>query len=280
MRYPVHSREVGCVLGKSLFSGRFLPFAHTTYESHPMGKIRSARVQSVRNRSNSFLVANQPGHQVGWSPQAHDDLEQPADDTSEIRYEYESAPYVEICSPDTSAEQDMRLDTLLQAVGEEVAKEFEWVAETDTIQTYEHRVTLRYVHIDSVSGQFCDQQRNPTSRELALSYALPLAQTPTYELATAPVAFEPTLGAFLRRVQSGTEDGGHAARSLARFDAARWTRMLSGMYRRLAFKLSASSRQQDAMPFPGRERPGAVSVPFGGSDHSERGFAAFTRRAA
>jgi hypothetical protein len=53
------------------------------------------------------------------------------------------------------------------------AELFDWVAETDTIQTYEHRGTLRYLHIDSETGQFYNQRREPVTRESALLHVMP-----------------------------------------------------------------------------------------------------------
>ena len=51
------------------------------------------------------------------------------------------------------------------------ARQFEWVARTGTIQTYQHQETGRNLHIDGVTGQFYDQARNPIGKDAALAHA-------------------------------------------------------------------------------------------------------------
>ncbi len=60
------------------------------------------------------------------------------------------------------------LDRVLDQAG---AQQFEWVARTGTIQTYQHHETGRNLHIDGVTGQFYDQARNPIGRNAALVHA-------------------------------------------------------------------------------------------------------------
>ncbi len=72
------------------------------------------------------------------------------------------------------------------------AADFLFVAQTGTIHTYEHRRTLRYIHIDAPSGLFYDQTRTPISRAAALRRALipqpaaSLAEVPEEQALTSP----------------------------------------------------------------------------------------------
>ncbi|ADW70944.1 hypothetical protein [Granulicella tundricola] len=62
---------------------------------------------------------------------------------------------------------------LVEAFEPDVVVMFGWIAETGTIQTYEHRATGRYMHIDGASGLFYDQTRTPISQAAALRHAMP-----------------------------------------------------------------------------------------------------------
>ncbi len=200
----------------------------------------------------------------------------------EYRHEYAyETSWVEICEGDSRADQDRRLNILLRAVGADLAPQFEWVAETDTIQTYEHRVTYRYLHIDGVTGEFCDQQRIPTSRERALAYALPRSEGSTFELATTNLSFELLLGTFLRRGSSGlySESPGSFAARFELSKSVRWMRVLAQVYQRIWMKMLANRERKD-IETGSRERQGSGAAPRGGSEENELCLAAFTRRAA
>ena len=69
-------------------------------------------------------------------------------------------------------EPDPHYAPLLAALAPQDAADFDWIAQTGTIQTYEHRQTFRYIHIDGPSGLFYDQTRTPISRAAALKHAL------------------------------------------------------------------------------------------------------------
>jgi hypothetical protein len=60
---------------------------------------------------------------------------------------------------------------ILRALGSQVAAEFVWVTTTDTIETYGHRETHRYVHIDGTTGEFLNQRCEVISTEKALEHA-------------------------------------------------------------------------------------------------------------
>lgn len=126
------------------------------------------------------------------------------------------------------AEQELRWQPLLAAFGSEIASQFLWAATTDTIQTYEHSETFRFVHIDSLTGECLNQTCEVISPESALRHALrPVAQPaaelveelvsmPAVELVVAAeimetteaadsievAAFEPELHAFMRKTDA------------------------------------------------------------------------------
>lgn len=54
----------------------------------------------------------------------------------------------------------------------EDARQFNWTAETGTVQSYLHTGTHRHIHIDGPSGQFYDQQKNPITQQAALDRAM------------------------------------------------------------------------------------------------------------
>ncbi len=93
---------------------------------------------------------------------------------------------------------------------------FDFIAQTGTVYTYEHRETFRYIHIDAPSGLFYDQTRTPISRAAALKYALTPrvlaasipAPEPTPTLQTAPPP--PAVPEFELRTRSHSLTNGHA----------------------------------------------------------------------
>lgn len=52
------------------------------------------------------------------------------------------------------------------------ARQFGWVAENGTVQSYQHTDSHRHIHIDGPSGQFYDQQKNPITQQAALDRAM------------------------------------------------------------------------------------------------------------
>jgi len=72
--------------------------------------------------------------------------------------------------------QQDRNATLRAALEPSEAAQFEWNAETGTIQTYEHTETGRNIHIDAKTGQFYDQARTPITKESAMQYATTVRQ--------------------------------------------------------------------------------------------------------
>jgi hypothetical protein len=66
--------------------------------------------------------------------------------------------------------------TLRAALEPSEIAQFQWKAETGTIQTYEHMETARNIHIDAHTGQFYDQSRTPITKEAALQYATTVRQ--------------------------------------------------------------------------------------------------------
>jgi ATP-dependent exoDNAse (exonuclease V) alpha subunit len=73
----------------------------------------------------------------------------------------------------TWAEHERHYAPLNKALSPLEADKFGWKAETGTIQTYQHAVTKRNIHIDGPTGQFYNQARNPISREAALDHSMP-----------------------------------------------------------------------------------------------------------
>jgi hypothetical protein len=103
------------------------------------------------------------------------------------------------------ADQLRHWKPLLDTLGEAMAEEFEWKAETDTIQTYEHRLTFRYIHIDGATDCFYNQQCVPISKEAALAHAMPKPKAVAVAEAAEPAdAQDLELAAFTRPVPAET----------------------------------------------------------------------------
>ena len=82
-------------------------------------------------------------------------------------------PEIESLSRDRDVQEERHLAPLHEALTAEQAAQFEWRAQTGSIQTYEHVETQRNIHIDGETGQFYDQERNPITQDAALDHALP-----------------------------------------------------------------------------------------------------------
>jgi conjugative relaxase-like TrwC/TraI family protein len=72
----------------------------------------------------------------------------------------------------TPVEHERHYAPLNRELHPEDAKQFGWKAENGTVQTYQHGETNRHIHIDGPSGQFYDQQQNPTTQQAALDRAM------------------------------------------------------------------------------------------------------------
>ncbi len=72
----------------------------------------------------------------------------------------------------TPAEHERHYAPLNRLVHAEDARQFGWVAEAGTIQSYQHQGTHRHIHIDGPSGQFYDQKKNPINQHVALDRAM------------------------------------------------------------------------------------------------------------
>ena len=83
------------------------------------------------------------------------------------------APAREIEKAYAMAEHARHWGPLTRAVPLGETERFEWLAETGTVQSYQHAETGRNLHIDGATGQFYSQERNPVSRDAALAHALP-----------------------------------------------------------------------------------------------------------
>ncbi len=97
---------------------------------------------------------------------------------------------------------------ILDALGADIAAEFDWVATTDTVETYEHRETHRYAHLDRATGEFLNQQCEVIPAENALAHARRPGTAVLQTQDSEPVAIsaeaapeavaEPVLHAFTR----------------------------------------------------------------------------------
>lgn len=76
----------------------------------------------------------------------------------------------------TWAEHTVKWNPINKALTPPEANQFEWKAQSDTIQSYRHIETGRHIHIDGPSGQFYDQDRNPIPKREALAHAMPGAR--------------------------------------------------------------------------------------------------------
>jgi hypothetical protein len=100
----------------------------------------------------------------------------------------EELPAVE-ASPEPESEAiDPRYLPLHESLASADAAFFDFIAQTGTVHTFEHRETYRYIHIDAASGLFYDQTRTPISRAAAIKHAF----TPRVALAapTTPPSAE------------------------------------------------------------------------------------------
>lgn len=77
----------------------------------------------------------------------------------------------------TWAEHTSKWSPINNALTPPEANQFEWRAQSDSIQSYRHIETGRHIHIDGPSGQFYDQDRKPITRDAAVAYAMPGGQT-------------------------------------------------------------------------------------------------------
>ena len=73
----------------------------------------------------------------------------------------------------TWAEHTMKWNPINKALTPPEANQFEWRAQSDTIQSYRHIETGRHIHIDGPSAQFYDQDRNPITKDEALVHVMP-----------------------------------------------------------------------------------------------------------
>ncbi len=173
----------------------------------------------------------------------------------------------------------------LDTLGEAMAEQFDWKAETDTIQTYEHRLTFRYLHIDAASNWFYNQQCVVISQEAALAHALPriasadpatvansrMAESRDLESADAQ---DLELAAFTRPVPS--EPLKAAWTGFDREMAARWVAQIRGAVAD-ARKGIFQHTSDDSGGYPA----GAGLVQAGGArDFQEPSLTRFTRRNA
>ena len=101
-------------------------------------------------------------------------------------------------SPEPEEDQSLPLaphselwQPLYNAIGREAAHQFDWKAETGSIQTYEHRETLRFLHIDGETGEFLNQQCLVISKQAALAHALQRPVPPEWKGQDATHASEP-----------------------------------------------------------------------------------------
>ena len=108
---------------------------------------------------------------------------------------------------DATARQYKRLE---QAVGAEHAREFTWKQDSGDIKSYQHGTTGNHVHFDS-AGQFYNQEREPISRELAISHAV---SSPAIEVAS-PVVSVPVLEAGTSSPSTPTPERSQAASVLS-----------------------------------------------------------------
>lgn len=184
-------------------------------------------------------------------------------------------------------EPRVRWEPFLKTIGAELVPEFEWKAQTGTIQTYEHRKTFRYIHIEGETGIFYDQRYNVITQEAALAHAMPpvaaVVEEPgraakaesvaaTAEPASSGVA-DVGLDSFLRTqtMENAAQDD-VAANELPRMTPRHWSKGISkafAMVRQGLFQ----TRSRD---FQGV----AEGVRFGepGREHQEPSLATFLRR--
>jgi hypothetical protein len=171
---------------------------------------------------------------------------------------------------------------LLDTLGSALAEQFEWKAETDTIQTYEHLRTFRYIHIDGETNCFYNQQCVPITKEAALAHAMPpaapvkvaqnSAPAPAPGIAESPEHDDLQLAAFTRPVP--TEPVQAAWIEFDRATAKNWMARM-----RQAVADARKGIFQHASDDSGSYPAGAGLVQAGGArDFQEPSLTRFTRR--
>lgn len=104
---------------------------------------------------------------------------------------------------DSTAREYKRLE---QSVGAEHAQEFTWKQDSGDIKSYQHAATGNHVHFDS-AGQFYNQEREPISREAAISHAV---YVPAIEIVNPSVAV-PGMNAAVPAQSTPTPERSQAA---------------------------------------------------------------------
>lgn len=94
-------------------------------------------------------------------------------------------------SPEEFALEGDNLQPIMAVFGPGVAAHFVWAVTTDTIETYEHRETLRFLHIDRITGECFNQNCEVISSESALQHAFQPRSKATADLVHEIVAVEP-----------------------------------------------------------------------------------------
>jgi len=247
-------------------------------QSNGVRRRKVVRYESVSKTANAYLRSDHLSLGGGSAESANAASE---DSGAAYRYEYEyERSSVEFFAPASSSPLGNGTDILTQAVGDYIARQFAWVAETDTIRTYENRLTRRYVHIDRLTGQFCNQQRGAISAQAALSYAMPASEVLPSRLLFPALPGDLQIGGFVRQpssIQSSVEP------ELSQPEATQPTGVFSQIRRVLVMKLRPNHPPTDTLERSSGQRA-AVSLheDHRGSRPSRDDFnlAAFTRRSA
>jgi hypothetical protein len=170
---------------------------------------------------------------------------------------------------------DQRMESLQELIGEKLAQQFFWKAETDTIQTFEHRLSYRYIHVDLETGEFFNQQRESISVERALFHALRYVEPARKPMPLAPVVHEFNLSPFVRL----ESENKHAMLPATTGPASNlsWSGYFSWVYNGVRGKARALASFARIVSDPVREKEKEALVPF---ESREITLSAFTRRTA
>ncbi len=137
------------------------------------GKISSLRIYDNTGREPVLQIRVEEGYVIDVSRQIAPWIDRTLANSKYAVPELQQARGGLLSEIDLEQQQGRRLEPLHQALSLEDAQQFKWAAQTGSIQSYRHPETGKHIHIDSISGQFYNQQRNPISQQAALAHAMP-----------------------------------------------------------------------------------------------------------
>lgn len=148
---------------------------------HALDHLRNASPEQVEELAGKIQKATgitETNARAAVELQQSDYRSAPIDRSQEFdspsRQQAEAYPSPAVSSRVPEPEQDAstrEYKRLEQSVGAEHASDFTWKQDSGDIKSYQHGTTGNHVHFDS-AGQFYNQEREPITREAAISHAV------------------------------------------------------------------------------------------------------------